>query len=96
MSPALTPLETRSSVTATWIPARCPVVNNTGLEGNYDFKLEWTPDPGPPAPGGQPVETSLGPSLFTALQQQLGLRLEATKGPVDMLIIDHVDKPSEN
>ena len=71
-------------------------MNNTGLEGNYDFKLEWTPDPGPSAPDGQPVETPLGPSLFSALQQQLGLRLEATKGPVDVLVIDHVDKPSEN
>jgi uncharacterized protein (TIGR03435 family) len=73
-----------------------PVVNNTGLEGNYDFKLEWTPDPGPSAPDGRPVETSVGPSLFSALQQQLGLRLEATKGPVDILVIDHVDKPSAN
>jgi uncharacterized protein (TIGR03435 family) len=73
-----------------------PVMNNTGLEGNYDFKLEWTPDPGPAAPDGQPLETSLGPSLFTALQQQLGLRLEGKKGPVDVLVIDHMDKPSEN
>jgi uncharacterized protein (TIGR03435 family) len=73
-----------------------PVVNNTGLEGNYDFKLEWTPDLGPSAPDGQPVETSVGPSLFSALQQQLGLRLEATRGPVDVLVIDYVDKPSEN
>jgi uncharacterized protein (TIGR03435 family) len=73
-----------------------PVMNNTGLEGNYDFKLEWTPDPGPSAPGGEPAETSVGPSLFSALQQQLGLRLEATKGPVDVLVIDHVDKPSDN
>ena len=73
-----------------------PVVNNTGLEGNYDFKLEWTPDSGPSAPDGQPAETSLGPSIFSALQQQLGLRLEAAKGPVDVLVIDHVDKPSEN
>jgi bla regulator protein blaR1 len=73
-----------------------PVVNNTGLEGKYDFKLEWTPDPGPSAPDSQPAETPLGPSIFSALQQQLGLRLEATKGPVDVLVIDHVDKPSEN
>jgi bla regulator protein blaR1 len=73
-----------------------PVTNNTGLEGNYDFKLEWTPDLGPSAPGGEPAETSVGPSLFSALQQQLGLRLEATKGPVDVLVIDHVDKPSDN
>jgi uncharacterized protein (TIGR03435 family) len=69
-----------------------PVVNNTGLEGNYDFKLQWTPDPGSSAP----VESPVGPSLFSALQQQLGLRLEATKGPVDVLVIDHVDRPSEN
>jgi len=73
-----------------------PVVNNTGLEGNYDFKLEWTPDLGPSAPDGQPVDTSGGPSIFSALQEQLGLRLEATKGPVEVLVIDHVDKPSEN
>ena len=75
---------------------RRPVVNNTGLEGNYDFRLEWTPDPGPSAPDGQPVASSAGPSLFSAIQQQLGLRLEATKGPVDVLVIDRVDRPSEN
>jgi uncharacterized protein (TIGR03435 family) len=73
-----------------------PVVNNTGLEGNYDFKLEWTPDPGPPAPDARPVEAPMGPSLFSAIQQQLGLRLEATKGPVDILVIDGVERPSEN
>ncbi len=73
-----------------------PVVNNTGLEGNYDFKLEWTPDSGPSAPDGQPVESPLGPSLFSALQQQLGLRLEATKGSVDVLVIDRAEKPTEN
>jgi uncharacterized protein (TIGR03435 family) len=73
-----------------------PVVNNTGLEGNFDFKLEWTPDPAPSAPDGQPVETPIGPSLYSAPQQQLGLRLEATKGPIDTLVIDHVERPSEN
>jgi uncharacterized protein (TIGR03435 family) len=73
-----------------------PVVNNTGLGDNYDFKVEWTPDAAPSAPDGQPMETALGPSLFAALQQQLGLRLEATKGPVDILVIDHVERPSEN
>ena len=73
-----------------------PVMNSTDLEGHYDFKLEWTPDSGPSAPDGEPMATSLGPSLFTALQQQLGLRLEGTKGPVDVLVIDHLDKPSEN
>ena len=73
-----------------------PVVNNSGLEGNFDFKLEWTPDLAPSAPDGQPVDTSGGPSIFSALREQLGLSLEATKGPVDVLVIDHADKPSEN
>ena len=73
-----------------------PVVNNTGLEGNYDFKLQWTPDTDPSAPEGQSADTSVGPSIFTALQEQLGLRLEATKGPVDTLVIDHVERPSQN
>ena len=73
-----------------------PVVDNTGLEGNYDFKLEWAFDPEPSAPDGQPADSSVGGSIFSALQEQLGLHLEATKGPVDVLVIDHVDKPSEN
>jgi len=72
-----------------------PIVNNTGLEGKYDCELEWTPDVGPPS-DGQPAEGGLGPSLFSAVQQQLGLRLEATKGPVEILVIDHVERPSEN
>ena len=71
-------------------------MNNTGLEGNYDFKLQWTPDPAPAAPDGLPVDTSVGPSIFSALEEQLGLRLEAKKGPVDVLVIDYVDQPSEN
>jgi uncharacterized protein (TIGR03435 family) len=73
-----------------------PVVNNRGLEGNDDFKLEWAPDLGPSAPDGRAADTSIGPSIFSALRQQLGLRLEATRGPVDVLVIDHLDKPSEN
>jgi uncharacterized protein (TIGR03435 family) len=73
-----------------------PVVNNTGLEGNYDFKLQWTPDPGPPALDGRVAEDSPGPSLFTALQEQLGLRVESAKGPVEVLVIDHAERPSDN
>ncbi len=73
-----------------------PVVNNTGLEGNYNFKLEWTPDLGPSAPDGQTADTAGGPSIFTALQEQLGLRLEAKKGAVDVLVIDRADRPSKN
>ncbi len=73
-----------------------PVVNNTGLEGNFDFKLAWTPDPVPAAPDGQPAESSAGSPLFSAIQQQLGLRLEATKGPMDVVVIDRAERPSEN
>jgi bla regulator protein blaR1 len=73
-----------------------PVVNNTGLNGNYDFKLEWTPDLNPSSPDGQSEDTSVGGSIFSAIREQLGLRLESTKGPVDVLVIDQVDRPSVN
>ncbi|HEY6250018.1 MAG TPA: TIGR03435 family protein [Candidatus Angelobacter sp.] len=81
------------------------VVDKTGLQGNYDFTLHWTPDrpadgPGGPgsagAPGDAPAPDSSGPSVFTALQEQLGLKLESQKGPVETLIIDSIEKPSEN
>jgi bla regulator protein blaR1 len=81
-----------------------PVVDKTGLTSTYAFTLEWTPDPaegGPPGPvnpQGQetvPPDTN-GPSLFTALQEQLGLRLQSAKGPVDSLTIESVERPSEN
>jgi bla regulator protein BlaR1 len=78
------------------------VIDKTGLTGRYDFTLKWTPDPG--APGGEPVEgrdapppsDSDGPSIFTALQEQLGLRLQSAKGPVEILVIDHAEKPNAN
>ncbi len=77
------------------------VVDQTGLKGDYDFTLKWTPDesqgqmfrsPGDAPPPSDPN----GPSIFTAIQEQLGLRLEAKKGPVDLLVIDHAEKASEN
>jgi uncharacterized protein (TIGR03435 family) len=75
------------------------VVDRTGLTQGFDIELSWTPAPGESAPfrgddNNRPPAD--GPSLFTALQEQLGLKLEATKGPVDVLVIDHVDHPSEN
>jgi uncharacterized protein (TIGR03435 family) len=81
-----------------------PVIDRTGLKGNFDFKLEWTPDPGqsfafgggPPGADAPPPPDPNGPSIFTAVQEQLGLRLESQKGPVEMLVIDKVEKPSEN
>lgn len=64
------------------------VLDETGLTGTYTFNLEWSPENGR-APSG-------GPSLFTALQEQLGLKVESGKRPVEHLVIDHVEKPSEN
>jgi bla regulator protein blaR1 len=79
-----------------------PVIDKTGLTGRYDFTLNWSPDPGQPAgPFGQlppeaPPSDASGPSLFTAIQEQLGLRLESEKGPAELLVIERVEKPSEN
>jgi uncharacterized protein (TIGR03435 family) len=82
------------------------VLDQTGLKGNYDVALKWTPEPGegmmlgapgggPPPDGAPPPDVS-GPSVFTALQEQLGLKLEPTKAPAEVLTIDHVERPSEN
>jgi uncharacterized protein (TIGR03435 family) len=80
-----------------------PVLDRTGLAGKYDFKLEWTPDSTrlglaavPTGSEGPMPAEPVYPSLFAALQEQLGLRLESQKAAVEMLVIDHVDKPSEN
>ena len=83
------------------------VLDETGLKGTYDITLEWTPDQSPDgmiqgpdggklgAESASPPDTS-GPSLFTAIREQLGLQLEPTKGPVDVIVIDHIERPSEN
>lgn len=78
------------------------VTDKTGLKGQYDIKLEWTPDesqgPGPKEGGGEaaaPIDSS-GPSIFTALQDQLGLKLEGQKGPVEIIVIDRIEKATEN
>jgi uncharacterized protein (TIGR03435 family) len=70
-----------------------PVTDETGLTGQYDFKLDWTPDPGP-SDGSN--NTALGPSIFTALTDQLGLRLESKKGPVQVYVIEKIERPTEN
>jgi uncharacterized protein (TIGR03435 family) len=80
------------------------VVDKTGLTAKYDFTLKWTPEegqgpmmPGGPRPGdGAPPSDATGPSIFTALQEQLGLKLESGKAPTDVLVIGHVERPSEN
>jgi uncharacterized protein (TIGR03435 family) len=74
-----------------------PVSNETGLDGLYNFKLEWTRDlpAQPPSPDG-PVNATGGPSIFTALTEQLGLRLESRRGPVPVYVIEKIEKPGEN
>jgi uncharacterized protein (TIGR03435 family) len=76
-----------------------PVIDQTGLPGRYDFDLEFTPDEtvfgGALGKGGN-ADDSVKPGLFTALQDQLGLKLESTRGPVDVLVIDHIEEPSPN
>ncbi len=65
-----------------------PVNDETGLHGQYDFTLSWTPD--------DAAADASGPSLFTAVQDQLGLRLESKKAPVETIVIDHIATPSPN
>lgn len=80
------------------------VVDKTGLTGRYDVTLQWTDERSDPAfkgPDGapqraEPAPDNSGPSIFTAVQEQLGLRLQSAKGPVETIVIDHVEMPSEN
>jgi uncharacterized protein (TIGR03435 family) len=82
------------------------VQDRTGLIGNYDMNLTWTPDQMPQRPPGAPSDQPAqfngvsvdpnGPSLFTAVQEQLGLKLDSQRGPVETLVIDRAEKPVEN
>jgi uncharacterized protein (TIGR03435 family) len=73
------------------------VVDKTGLTGRCDFTLTWAPDDDAAAMGSSASSGApQGPSLFTAVQEQLGLKLEPVKAPVDVVVIDHLEKPSEN
>jgi uncharacterized protein (TIGR03435 family) len=78
-----------------------PVVDRTGLQGRFDFTLRWTPDESqfrsmgvnvPPPP----TDANAPPGLFTAIQEQLGLKFESTNAPVEVIVIDGVERPSEN
>jgi uncharacterized protein (TIGR03435 family) len=80
-----------------------PVADLTEIEGEFDFQLKWTPDDmqaKPPSGGDKPaaaaVDLASGPSVFAALQEQLGLKLEPRKVPTEVLVIDHAEKASEN
>jgi uncharacterized protein (TIGR03435 family) len=76
------------------------VIDKTGLTGTYDFSLKWSPMDAPAATGGDsgtaPSPDAERPSLFTAVQEQLGLKLIWTKGPGQVLVIDQIEHPSEN
>jgi uncharacterized protein (TIGR03435 family) len=77
-----------------------PVINRTQLQGGFDFELNYTRDLPQGIPegallNGEPIDTS-GPNIFNALKQQLGLKLDSQKGPVEILVIDHVEKATEN
>ena len=79
-----------------------PVVDHTGIKGRWDFTLKWTPDESqfvglrPAGSRLPPPGDDAPPDLFTAIQQQLGLKLTAQKTAVDVMVIDHVEKPSPN
>jgi uncharacterized protein (TIGR03435 family) len=86
-------LPASSFATALSGPAGRMVVDRTGMTGSWDFELTFAPENrGPDAPPADPN----APSFFTAIQEQLGLKLEATKGPVEVLVIDSVEKPTED
>jgi uncharacterized protein (TIGR03435 family) len=79
-----------------------PVVDNTGLTGIYDIDLKWTPDPSRPDfgdvhnPADLPAPDPNRPEIFTAIKEQLGLELKAEKGPVDVIVIDPIERPTPN
>jgi uncharacterized protein (TIGR03435 family) len=78
-----------------------PVVNQTGLTGRYDFTLKFTPDSTQianfgPLPPGAAADLDAPPDIFAAFEHQLGLKLESTKAPVDVMVIEKIERPSEN
>ena len=103
VSPELVRLPGRSATMAelAWVMQRAaldyPVLDKTGLSGRYDFDLEFTPNENVfGGVLGRGVDDAAKPELFAAITQQLGLRLEATRGTVETLVIDRVERPSEN
>ena len=78
------------------------MIDKSGLTAKYDLSAQWTPDEGIlsqlPVPSGmdRPTFPEGGPSIFTAFQEQLGLKLESQKGPVEILVVEKAEKPTEN
>ena len=67
-----------------------PVVDQTGIQGRYDFRMQWTVD------SQRATEPDAPPGLFTAIQEQIGLKLEPTKAMADVLVVDKVERPGRN
>jgi uncharacterized protein (TIGR03435 family) len=72
-----------------------PVLDRTGLTGSFDWELEYAPDPDA-GPNSRLFAERAGPELFSAIQEQAGLRLQASKEKVDIIVIDSIERPSEN
>jgi uncharacterized protein (TIGR03435 family) len=73
-----------------------PVVDQTGLSSRIDYEMEWTREPDPAGPPDANPPPDQGPAFLEALREQLGLKLESTKAPLRVLVIDHIERPSEN
>ena len=92
--------ESLSRLTNTGSSLNRLIVDKTGLKGQYDVTLKFTPENIPPAggppPPGFPAVDPNGPSIFTALQEQLGLKLDSQRAPVDVLVVDRTERAVEN
>ncbi len=73
-----------------------PVVDRTGLDGRFDIVVEWAAAPSSPYPPFGVEPDPAGPTFTDALREELGLKLEPIKGPLQVLVIDHVEQPSDN
>jgi len=91
--------ESLSRLTMTGSSLNRLIVDKTGLEGLYEVTLKFTPENIPPpgsAPPGFPAVDPNGPSIFTALQEQLGLKLDSQRAPVEVLVVDRAERLTEN
>ena len=86
-----------SAFARAWRPDGRSVIDRTGLTGNWDFELTFMPDQFDPPPGqnAPPIDPN-APPLLTALQEQLGLKLEPTRGTIEVLIVERVERPTED
>lgn len=93
-------IPTLAALMSGWVDDHRPVEDRTGLTGNFDIDLDWTPDqprsvPPPGAPSLPPTDAD-GAGLFTAMQEQLGLKVQSTKKSIDILVVDYATRPTEN